>query len=77
MALKRQKAIIFNNFYVMAVAIKIKNVSSNTFRECVCVFFFCFFFFPHKVLINSYDNLTFTTLGNNYKGIQLNEQGSH
>ena len=76
MALKRQKAIIFNNFYVMAVAIKIKNFSSNTFRECVCVLFLLFFF-PHKVLINSYDNLTFTTLGNNYKGIQLNEQGSH
>ena len=44
----------------------------------MCVLFFAFFF-PHKVLINSYDNLTFTTLGNNnyYKGIQLNEQGSH
>ena len=42
----------------------------------MCVLFLLFFL-PHKVLINSYDNLTFTTLGNNYKGIQLNEQGSH
>ena len=42
----------------------------------MCVLFLLFFF-PHKVLINSYDNLTFTALGNNYKGIQLNEQGSH
>lgn len=61
----------------MAVAIKIKKIFPVIPFESVCVCSFFAFFFPHKVLINSYDNLTFTTLGNNYKGIQLNEQGSH
>ena len=54
----------------MAAAIKM-----NPFQQYLLrVYFVCFF---PQATNKHYENLTFTTLGNNYKGIQPNEQGSY
>ena len=58
----------------MAAAIKMNPFQQYLLRVCFVCLFVCFF---PQATNKHYENLTFTTLGNNYKGIQPNEQGSY